>query len=60
MDLRTRVLQDWDAGVHAKAVAGTYRVSRAWVNRLVQRRLSPQFLACRVAITSRGSLTSVK
>jgi Mor family transcriptional regulator len=29
MDLRTRVLQDWDAGMNAKAVAAKYRVSRA-------------------------------
>jgi transposase len=38
MDLRTRVLADWDAGVGAKDLAAKYRVSRAWVNRLVQRR----------------------
>jgi transposase len=38
MDLRTRVLADWDAGMKAEAVAAKYRVSRAWVHRLVQRR----------------------
>lgn len=38
MDLRSRVLLDWDAGVNAKAVAAKYRVSRAWVHRVVQRR----------------------
>jgi transposase len=38
MDLRTRVLQDWDGGMKAAAVATKYRVSRAWVNRVVQRR----------------------
>lgn len=38
MDLRTRVLEDWDAGAKAEAVAAKYRVSRAWVHRLVQRR----------------------
>ena len=38
MDLRTRVLQDWDAGMKAEAVAEKYRVSRAWVHRLTQRR----------------------
>jgi transposase len=38
MDLRTRVLADWDAGLKAEAVAAKYRVSRAWVHRLVQRR----------------------
>jgi transposase len=38
LDLRTRVLADWDAGMKADAVAAKYRVSRAWVHRLVQRR----------------------
>jgi transposase len=38
MDLRTRVLADWDAGLKAEEVAAKYRVSRAWVHRLVQRR----------------------
>ena len=38
MDLRTRVLTDWDAGMRAEEVAAKYRVSRAWVHRLVQRR----------------------
>jgi transposase len=38
MDLRTRVLADCDAGVGAKEVAAKFRVSRSWVNRLVQRR----------------------
>jgi transposase len=38
MDLRTRVLTDWDAGMKADDVAAKYRVSRAWVHRLVQRR----------------------
>lgn len=38
MDLRTRVLADWDEGLKAEAVAAKYRVSRAWVHRLVQRR----------------------
>ena len=38
MDLRTRVLADWDAGLAAKEVATKLRVSRSWVNRLVQRR----------------------
>lgn len=38
MDLRTRVLADWDAGLKADDVAAKYRVSRAWVHRLVQRR----------------------
>ena len=38
MDLRTRVLADCDDGVAAKDVAAKFRVSRSWVNRLVQRR----------------------
>jgi len=38
LDLRTRVLDDWDAGMKADDVAAKYRVSRAWVHRLVQRR----------------------
>ncbi len=38
MDLRTRVLQDWDEHMRAEAIAAKYRVSRAWVHRLVQRR----------------------
>jgi len=38
MDLRTRVLQDWDEQLRAEEIAAKYRVSRAWVHRLVQRR----------------------
>ena len=38
MDLRTRVLEDCDAGMRADAVAEKYRVSLSWVNRLKQRR----------------------
>ncbi len=38
MDLRTRVLADCDAGSPAKEVAVKFRVSRSWVDRLVQRR----------------------
>jgi transposase len=38
MDLRRRVLRAWDAGMDAESVAAKYEVSRAWVNRLVQRR----------------------
>lgn len=38
MDLRKRVLNAWDAGLDAEAVAARYEVSRAWVHRLVQRR----------------------
>jgi transposase len=38
LDLRTRVLDDWDAGLKAEEAAAKYRVSRSWVHRLVQRR----------------------
>src|SRR5439155_16638950 len=38
MDLRTRVIRDWDAGMRAEDVAAKYSVSRAWVHRLQQRR----------------------
>lgn len=38
MDLRTRVMRDWDAGMKAEAIADKYQVSRAWVHRLQQRR----------------------
>jgi transposase len=38
MDLRQRVLADCDRGDGTKTVAARYRVSRAWVRRLKQRR----------------------
>jgi transposase len=38
MDLRTRVLRDSDAGMPSTAVAAKYAVSRAWVDRIRQRR----------------------
>lgn len=38
MDLRIRVLRDSDAGMESWAVAEKYAVSRAWVDRLKQRR----------------------
>lgn len=38
MDLRTRVLRDWDGGMKADDVAAKYSVSRAWMHRLQQRR----------------------
>lgn len=38
MDLRTRVLRDSDAGMPSKDVATKYAVSRAWVDRVKQRR----------------------
>lgn len=38
MDLRVRVLADSDAGMPTQRVAEKYRVSKAWVRRLKQRR----------------------
>jgi transposase len=38
MDLRTRVLRDADAGMPSTEVAAKYAVSRAWVDRVKQRR----------------------
>ena len=38
MDLRERVIQDGDAGLSSKELAGRYHVSRAWVDALKQRR----------------------
>ena len=38
MDLRTRVWRDSDAGMASKDVAAKYAVSRAWVDRVKQRR----------------------
>ena len=38
MDLRTRVLNDSDAGLSSKELAERYHVSRAWVDALKQRR----------------------
>jgi transposase len=38
MDLRSRVLRDADAGLPSKAIAAKYLVSRAWVDRVKQRR----------------------
>ena len=38
MDLRERVARAWDESGDADEIAATFRVSRAWVHRLVQRR----------------------
>ena len=38
MDLRLRVLRDADAGLESDELAEKYSVSRAWVDRLKQRR----------------------
>jgi transposase len=38
MDLRERVLADWDAGLGTNAVARKYRVSPEWVRKLRRQR----------------------
>lgn len=38
MDLRERVAKAWDESGDADEIATTFRVSRAWVHRLMQRR----------------------
>jgi transposase len=38
MDLRKRVLRDSEAGLPSKEVAAKYSVSRAWVDRVKQRK----------------------
>jgi transposase len=38
MDLRERVAKAWDESGDADEIAATFRVSRAWVHRLIQRR----------------------
>jgi transposase len=38
MDLRERVAKAWDESGEADEIAATFRVSRAWVHRLIQRR----------------------
>ncbi len=47
MDLRARVARAWDASKDAEEVAATFKVSRAWVHRLVQRRRETGSLAPR-------------
>ena len=54
MDLRTRVLADRDAGMKSEDVAAKYRVSRAWVDRLVQRRRETGEIGPRRQTTFRG------
>jgi transposase len=54
IDLRTRVLTDWDAGMRAEDVAAKYRVSRAWVHRLVQRRRETGEIGPRAQTKFRG------
>lgn len=53
MDLRTRVLRDSDAGMPSKDVAAKYSVSRAWVDRVKQRRRERGEIAPRQQTTFR-------
>ena len=56
MDLRTRVLRDSDAGLPSKEVAVKYAVSRAWVDRLKQRRRETGEIGPRPQTTFRRSV----
>ena len=47
MDLRLRVLRDADGGVPSDELAEKYSVSRAWVDRLKQRRRETGEIAAR-------------
>jgi transposase len=58
LDLRTRVLTDWDGGMKAEEVAAKYRVSRAWVHRLVQRRRETGEIGPRQQTKFRGRVLS--
>jgi transposase len=53
MDLRTRVLQDADAGLSSKELAARYHVSRAWVDALKQRRRETGSIAPRPQVKFR-------
>jgi transposase len=53
-DLRSRVLRDADAGLPSKDIAVKYAVSRAWVDRVKQRRRETGELAPRKQTTFRG------
>ena len=48
MDLRERVAKAWDEIGDADEIATTFRVSRAWVHRLIQRRRKTGALAPRM------------
>jgi transposase len=58
MDLRTRVLRDSDAGLPSKQVAAKYAVSRAWVDRVKQRRRETGEVAPRRQTKFRGRTLS--
>jgi transposase len=60
MDLRTRVLRDSDAGLPSKEVAVKYSVSRAWVDRVKQRRRETGEIAPRKQTKFRHSVLAGK
>ena len=57
-DLRTRVLRDADAGLPSKDIAVKYAVSRAWVDRVKQRRRETGEVTPRKQTTFRGRTLS--
>jgi transposase len=59
MDLRSRVLRDADTGLPSKAIATKYSVSRAWVDRVKQRRREHGELAPRKQTVFRGRSLSL-
>ena len=54
MDLRERVAHAWDESGEADEIAATFRVSRAWVHRLIQRRRETGSIAPRKQATFRA------
>jgi transposase len=58
MDLRTRILRDADAGLPSKDIAVKYAVSRAWVDRVKQRRRETGEVTPRKQTTFRGRTLS--
>ena len=54
MDLRERVAKAWDESGDADEIAATFRVSRAWVHRLMQRRRETGSIAPRKQTTFRS------
>lgn len=60
MDLRTRVLRDADAGLSSAELVTKYAVSRAWVDRLKQRRRETGEIAPRKQTTFRRRTLSAE
>ena len=53
LDLRVRVLADFDAGLNYAEVARQYTVSAEWVRLLVQRRTQTGAIAARTPVSGR-------